>query len=116
MNLLDSSLWTEIALVSILFLLGHIFLGHFEERTPKRKKLLKYILTLILVCGLSLIFSRTVALIFLACTLLPVAYIHLIWLPSKGINGLTGEPREKYYELRGWTKDSPRKNDLNSLS
>lgn len=106
MNFLDSPLWTEIALVSILFLLGHIFLGHFEEKSPKRKKLLKYVLTLVLVCGLSLIFNRTVALIFLASTLLPVFYIHGIWLPSKGINGLTGEPREKYYELRGWTKES----------
>ena len=111
MNLLDSPLWTEIALVSILFLLGHIFLGHFEEKTPKRKKLLKYVLTLILVCGLSLMFGRTVALIFLACTLLPILYIHGIWLPSKGINGWTGEPRDKYYELRGWIDENPNKKE-----
>ncbi|RIW13627.1 hypothetical protein D0X99_15395 [Algoriphagus lacus] len=111
MNILDSSLWTEVALVSILFLLGNIYLGHFEEKTPKWRKVLKYVLTLVLVCGLSLIFSRTVALIFLASTLIPVFYIHLIWLPSKGINGLTGEPREKYYELRGWKKDDSSKKD-----
>jgi hypothetical protein len=24
-------------------------------------------------------------------------------LPEKAINGLTGEPKEKYYELRGWS-------------
>jgi hypothetical protein len=108
---MNESLWTEVAVVSIFFLLGHIFLGHFEEKSPKWKKLLKYVVTLILVCGLSLLFNRTIALIFLACTLLPVFYIHLIWLPSKGINGWTGEPRDKYYELRGWTKDSPTKKD-----
>ena len=29
--------------------------------------------------------------------------VHLWWLPRRhGINGLTGEPKEKYYELRGW--------------
>lgn len=111
---MNESLCTEIALVSILFLLGHIFLGHFEERTPKWKKVLKYALTLALVCGLSLMFNRTVAFIFLACTLLPVFYIHLIWLPGKGINGWTGEPRNKYYELRGWDRNSFQKEDKNS--
>jgi len=30
--------------------------------------------------------------------------VHAIWLPSKGINGWTGEPKDKYYELRGWPK------------
>jgi hypothetical protein len=33
-----------------------------------------------------------------------VAFIHAIWLPGKGINGWTGEPENKYYELRGWKK------------
>jgi hypothetical protein len=41
---------------------------------------------------------------FLGLVLLAVAYIHAIWLPGKGINGWTGEPRDKYYELRGWKK------------
>ena len=36
-------LWFEIALVSILLLLGHIFLGHFEERTSPWRKLAKYV-------------------------------------------------------------------------
>ena len=26
-------------------------------------------------------------------------YLHLKWLPSHGINGWTGEPKEKYYAL-----------------
>ena len=29
------------------------------------------------------------------------AVVHLWWLPSHGINGWTGEPREKYLELVG---------------
>ena len=41
---------------------------------------------------------------FLGILLLGVAYVHGIWLPGKGINGLTGEPKRKYYELKGWTK------------
>jgi hypothetical protein len=26
----------------------------------------------------------------------------LKWLPKQGVNGWTGEPKEKYYQLRGW--------------
>jgi hypothetical protein len=28
-------------------------------------------------------------------------YIHAVWLPRNGVNGWTGEPRERYYQLRG---------------
>jgi hypothetical protein len=39
-----------------------------------------------------------------AIAALPVIYIHGIWLPRHGVNGWTGEPREKYYALRGWNR------------
>jgi len=29
-------------------------------------------------------------------------FVHVWWLPRHGINGWTGEPKEKYYALRGW--------------
>jgi hypothetical protein len=38
----------------------------------------------------------------LGVPLMAVVYIHAIWLPKHGINGWTGEPRDKYFELRGW--------------
>jgi len=31
--------------------------------------------------------------------LLGAAYVHLRWLPKHGINGWTGEPRERYLEF-----------------
>lgn len=99
------SLWFEIAIVSTTIALGHILLGHFEERTPKERKLFKYLMALILVVGLSIFFGRTVALTVYAILYIPVLYIHLILLPKKGINGWTGEPKSKYYEYRKWNKD-----------
>lgn len=47
-------------------------------------------------------FGRTGVLIGLGIAMLPVVYIHGIWLPLHGVNGWTGEPREEYYALRGW--------------
>ena len=99
------SLWFEVAAVSIVLLLGHIFLGHFEERSPKWRKLAKYIATLAIVLALSIYLGRTAAFVVMGFALLPVIYIHAVLLPRKGINGWTGEPKEKYYEFRGWDKN-----------
>lgn len=100
------SLWFEIAIVSIIFAIGNMVMGHFEEQTPKIRRVGKYLLTLLLVCGISVAFSRTASMITLGFFLLPVAYIHLYYLPKKkGINGWTGEPKSKYYEFRKWNKD-----------
>ena len=100
-----NTLWFEIAIVSIFILLGHIFLGHFEERSPKWRKLLKYLVTLFIIISISVIFGRMVAFITLGVAFIPVIYIHVVLLPRKGINGWTGEPKSKYYDFRGWSKD-----------
>ena len=98
------SLWFEVAIVSLVFSFGNILFGHFEEHTPKFKRIGKYLLTLVLILSLSYFTGRMVAMIVLGLSFLPAVYIHTIWLPRKGINGWTGEPKEKYYELRGWKK------------
>lgn len=100
-----NSLWLEVSVVSFFFLLGHIYLGHFEERSPKWRKLLKYFVTLAIIISISIYFGRTTAFVILGLALLPVIYIHGIVLPKKGINGWTGEPKSKYYEFRGWDKN-----------
>ena len=100
------SLWFEIAIVSIIFALGNITMGHFEERKTKIKRVGKYILTTVLICGISVLFGRSVAMIILAMTALPILYVHGYYLPKKkGINGWSGEPKSKYYEFRKWDKD-----------
>jgi hypothetical protein len=83
-----------------------MFMGHFEERTPKMRKVAKYILTNLIVCLISVYAGRTVSMTILGLLCIPVLYIHAYWLPvKKGINGWTGEPKAKYYEFRGWSKD-----------
>jgi hypothetical protein len=47
-------------------------------------------------------FGGTGVIITFGVTVLPMIYIHAIWLPRHGVNGWTGDPREKYYALRGW--------------
>jgi cbb3-type cytochrome oxidase subunit 3 len=100
------SLWFEIAIVSIIFALGNILMGHFEEQTPKVRRVGKYLLAIILICGISFLFGRFAAMGLLAFSILPILYIHMYYLPKKkGINGWTGEPKSRYYEFRKWDKD-----------
>lgn len=99
------TIWFEISIVCGTIALGHILLGHFEERTTWTRKLAKFVGALILVIGLSTFFGQKVALIVYGLLYIPVLWIHLVYLPKNGINGWTGEPKEKYYEFRNWNKD-----------
>ena len=100
------SLWFEVAIVSILFALGNISMGHFEEQTPKLRRIGKYVLMVVLICGLSVVFGRFVSMVVLSMFIWPFLYVHLYYLPKKkGINGWTGEPKSRYYDFRGWNKD-----------
>lgn len=101
-----NSLWFEVAIVSIIYALGNILFGHFEERTPKLRRVGKYLLTLAIICLVSFYTGRTVSMIVLSLFIIPIIYIHGYYLPKKkGINGFTGEPKGRYYEFRGWDKD-----------
>jgi hypothetical protein len=100
------SLWFEVSIVSIIYALGNILMGQFEEQTPKIRRVGKYLLTLILICGISVFLGRNASMILLACFIIPLIYVHGYYLPKKkGINGWTGEPKSKYYEFRKWNKD-----------
>ncbi|MBL7858837.1 MAG: hypothetical protein JNM57_14200 [Cyclobacteriaceae bacterium] len=100
------SLWFEIAIVSVVYALGNILMGHFEEQTPKIRRVGKYLLTLIIVCGVSVFAGREIAMMLLSLFSIPLLYIHAYYLPrKKGIHGWTGEPKRKYYDFRKWDKN-----------
>jgi hypothetical protein len=95
------SLWFDAAVVLGLFAVGNILFGHFEEHKPKAKRLAKVALFLGLTLALSAGVGRAWAMGLLALALLGATYIHLVWLPRNGVDGWTGEPRQRYYELIG---------------
>ena len=105
------TLWFDAAVVLGTFAVGNILFGHFEAHRPKWRRLLKVALFLAVVLSLSATLGRIWAYAFLALPLAAAAYVHLVWLPSHGINGWTGEPRDRYLELvarRAGTGAKPR--------
>ena len=106
--------WFDIAVVMSIFAVGNILFGHFEEHKPKMRRVLKVLLVVGVTAALSSIGLRWIAYVLLGALGLAAVYVHAWWLPSHGINGLTGEPKAKYYELlgvapRGTQRDGIRK-------
>jgi hypothetical protein len=91
--------WFDVAVVMSIFAFGSILFGLFEQHKPRGRRVLK----VIIVSGVFLLVAETAgraaAYALLAIPLVVAAYAHLIWLPKHGINGWTGEPRDKYLEL-----------------
>jgi hypothetical protein len=98
-------MWIDVAIVAIIFALGNILFGHFEEGVPKWKRATKFLLVMGLVALISATVGRTWVFVLIGAMLLGAVIIHAWWLPRHGINGWTGEPKEKYYELRGWKRN-----------
>jgi hypothetical protein len=91
--------WFDVAIVMSIFAIGNILFGHFEEHKPKMLRLLKLALFTGVVTALSVVGLRWLAYSLLGVLGIVAVYVHGVWLPRHGINGLTGEPKEKYYEL-----------------
>jgi len=92
-------------MVAAILVFGNIKFRHFDPRLPLRRRVMKVLAALAVTAAVSHYFGRAGVLIGLGIAMLPVIYVHGIWLPRHGVNGWTGEPREKYYALRGWAPE-----------
>ena len=97
------NIWIDVAVMAFMFAIGNILFGHFEEHTPKWRRVLKLFIVTGLVALISSTAGRAYSAALIGTLLLAVLVIHGYWLPKKyGINGWTAEPKEKYYAFRGW--------------
>jgi len=93
------TLWFDVAVVMTIFAAGSILFGRFEEHKPRPRRLLKVLIVSAVTVALAATVGRAWAYAVLMVPLLGAVYVHLVWLPRHGINGWTGEPRDKYLEL-----------------
>jgi hypothetical protein len=94
-----NTLWFDVAIVMSIFAFGSVLFGRFEEHKPRGRRVLKVLIVLAVTVGLSATAGRLWAYGVLAVPLIAAAYVHLVWLPKRGINGWTAEPRDKYLEV-----------------
>ncbi len=100
---MNSPYWFEVAVMGVLIAVGNILLGHFEAGKPKWRRVGKVFIGCALAVAISATLGRACFFGFLGAMFIAVLVVHVWWLPRQGINGWTGEPRERYYRLRGWT-------------
>jgi hypothetical protein len=81
---------------------GNILFSHFEEGTPKWRRIAKLVVFWIVSVAISHYCGRIWFFAFLVICLVAVLIIHFWYLPRLGIHPLTAEPRRRYYELRNW--------------
>jgi hypothetical protein len=84
-----------------VLMLGHLYFGRFEEHRPRWRRLLKSALVVAIVVGTSTWAGRVWMFVLLGLMTIGVLIMHAWWLPRRGINGWTAEPRDRYYVLMG---------------
>jgi hypothetical protein len=96
-----TTLWFDVAIAMTVFMLGHLCFGRFVEHQSRGRRLLKSLLGVGLLVTSSAWFGRGWMYVVLAAIVAGVGTVHAWWLPRKGVNGWTAEPRDRYYELMG---------------
>ncbi len=107
MTLRPDTLWFEVAVMTGVFAVGQMFFGTFAARTPPWQRLLKLVMFTALTSTVSVTLGRAWFFILLGCLALAVLFIHALYLPRRGVNGLTGEPIAKYDALRRPKTENP---------
>src|SRR6478736_5767674 len=95
--------WFEVAVAATIFAIGNILFGHFEDRTPKWRRVTKVIVFLAVTRLITVQLGRPWSYLVIAIPLALVLVVHGWLLPRQSINGWTAEPKERYYKFRGWT-------------
>ena len=89
--------------MAVFLAIGNIAFWKFDPFQPLWRRGLKTVVALSVTAVVSHYFGRKGVLIWFGIAASPIIYVHGIWLPRHGVSGWTGEPKEKYYALRGWT-------------
>jgi len=93
-------------------MLGHIYFGRFADHKPRWRLLVKSLLGIAIVVAITAFAGRGWMYVLLGAIGVGLVVVHGWWLPRNGVNGLTAEPRERYYELIGLDPSGkPRKRD-----
>lgn len=107
MTLTTDTLWFEVAVMAGVFAVGQTVFATFAARTTLWQRLLKLALFTTLACTVSATFGRAWFFVLLGFLMLAVLFIHALYLPLHGVNGLTGEPQAKYDALRRPKTENP---------
>jgi hypothetical protein len=96
---ITDSRWFDVAAFMTLSVVLTVLFGHFEQHKPAWRRLSKWAALLVLLLALIEAAGRPVAYGVLGPLLMVGASFHFAVLSKLGINGWTGEPRDRFEAL-----------------
>lgn len=93
------SLWLDATLAALLHGVNSTLFAGVHRDGPALRRLAGLVGFVALTVALSALAGRGWALGFLAASTVLVFYFHAVWLPNHGVNGWTGEPRDRFLSL-----------------
>ncbi|MBL8089514.1 MAG: hypothetical protein JNJ43_04265 [Anaerolineales bacterium] len=91
---------TEILIVLIIASIAYfIVFNNFEKHVSTQKRITKLFIVVGVLSIIGILFGRFAFWGMIALMTIGQVYLHGVYFPKHGINGLTAEPYDKYLEL-----------------
>ncbi|MCC7118782.1 MAG: hypothetical protein IT310_09675 [Anaerolineales bacterium] len=91
---------TEILIVFTIASLAYfVVFNKFEKHVPLQRRIVKLFIVVGVLSIIGILFSRYAFWGMIALMTLRQVYLHGVYFPKHGVNGLTAEPYDKYLEL-----------------
>lgn len=98
-NLPSVSLTEILIVLTIASLAYFVFFNKFEKHVPIQRRITKLVILVGVLSVIGILFSRFAFWGVIALMTVGQVYLHGVYFPKHGINGLTAEPYDKYIEL-----------------
>ncbi len=97
------------AVFTIASIAYFIVFNNFEKHVPVQKRVTKLFIVTGAFAAIGILFGRFAFWGVIALMTIGQVYLHGVYFPKHGINGLTAEPRDKYLEVIEKMKDQESK-------
>lgn len=92
--------WFELLIVLTLASLAYfVVFNNFEKHLQTRRRVVKLFIVTGTLAVVGILFGRVTFWGVIALMTAGQIYLHGVYFPKRGINGLTAEPRDKYLEV-----------------
>ncbi|WP_103341447.1 hypothetical protein [Amycolatopsis sp. CA-126428] len=92
----------EWAIAAVVITVLSSLFGHFEAKAPLWTRITRWLVYLAVLLVVELLTGRPWTWVWIAGLPAVGATFHVIWFVRHQNNPLTTEPRERYFQLRGW--------------
>lgn len=99
-------MWADALFIIAGWAIGNTIFNNFEKHLPWTRRIAKLVCILVVLLTLDILFGRIALACALGAMLLGMVILHAYWFPKHGINGITAEPLEQYYQLIGHKKST----------